>query len=233
MARTIWLTDDKKRDAQVSLEPAPALARVKFLSPDRRPVKSERLVRSTEGHTWDALKRKFPDPEALARALVQEDPEIDLANVGRRVGDADRVYLDPDGKLVYSARTLLVVYDAKGEPKSRTDFVDVEANVTDEEPLPWSGRLMPIDEVVRKYVLARALQLRHVNGLTFDFLFQLAKTLHEAKKMALIGTGSKGSNPLILQRNGTPHRGFLEGRVQGESYLLVLHLSNLELKATP
>jgi hypothetical protein len=35
---------------------------------------------------------------------------------------------------------------------------------------------------------------------------------------------------LIFQTNGTPFRGFLEGRTQGESYKLVLHLSNLEIK---
>jgi hypothetical protein len=48
--------------------------------------------------------------------------------------------------------------------------------------------------------------------------------------MALVGSGAKGTSPLILQTNGTPYRGFLEGRVKDDAYLLVLHLSNLELK---
>jgi len=30
--------------------------------------------------------------------------------------------------------------------------------------------------------------------------------------------------------NGSPYRGFLEGRVDGERYILLLHLSNMELK---
>ncbi|MGC4114565.1 MAG: hypothetical protein QM765_08130 [Myxococcales bacterium] len=231
MARTIWISDDKKRDAQVGLEAPPKATRVRYVTQDDHAVKSERLIRSTEHHTYDALKAKIGDGEVLAKALAEGDPEVDLHNVGRRVGDADRVYVDADGKLVYSARTLLVVYDQAGAEKSRADFVDVEANVTEEAPLPWSGRLMPIDEVVRKYVLARALQLRHVNGLTFDFLFGIAKALHEQKKLLLVGSGQKGIAPLIMQRNGTPYRGFLEGRVDGEKYLLVLHLSNLELKA--
>jgi hypothetical protein len=47
----------------------------------------------------------------------------------------------------------------------------------------------------------------------------------------LLGAGSKSNQPLILRRNGTPYRGFLEGRTRGETYRLVLHLSNLELKA--
>ena len=37
----------------------------------------------------------------------------------------------------------------------------------------------------------------------------------------------------VLDRNGTPYRGFLEGRVDGDKYLLLLHLTNLELKELP
>ena len=37
----------------------------------------------------------------------------------------------------------------------------------------------------------------------------------------------------MLDRNGTPYRGFLEGRVDGDKYLLLLHLTNLELKELP
>jgi hypothetical protein len=47
----------------------------------------------------------------------------------------------------------------------------------------------------------------------------------------LLGAGPKSRDPLILRRGGSPYRGFLEGRVQGELYSLILHLSNLELKA--
>lgn len=69
-----------------------------------------------------------------------------------------------------------------------------------------------------------------MSGLTFDFLFEMAKTLHEQDKLLIVGAGPKGSLPLILSTNGAPYRGFLEGRVAGQSYWLVLHLTNLELK---
>ena len=45
-----------------------------------------------------------------------------------------------------------------------------------------------------------------------------------------VGAGEKGNEPLILNRGGIPYRGFLEGRVKGKSYCLILHLTNLELK---
>jgi len=46
----------------------------------------------------------------------------------------------------------------------------------------------------------------------------------------LVGSGDKGTAPLIFQSNGRPYRGFLRGQTNGKSYRLVLHLSDLELK---
>ena len=89
---------------------------------------------------------------------------------------------------------------------------------------------MPVDTVIRRFAFVRKLQLRHVNGLTFDFLYEIAKTLQESSQLLYVGSGAKGQQPLIFQTNGTPFRGFLEGRVDGEAYRLVLHLSNLEIK---
>jgi len=47
----------------------------------------------------------------------------------------------------------------------------------------------------------------------------------------LVGAGPKSNQPLILRRGSVPYRGFLEGRTKGDEYALVLHLSNMELKA--
>ena len=74
------------------------------------------------------------------------------------------------------------------------------------------------------------MQLRHVDGVTYDFLYAMAKELHEEGMVVLIGAGPKGKAPLIFQANGSPYRGFLDGRVDGDRYQLLIHLSNLELK---
>jgi hypothetical protein len=66
--------------------------------------------------------------------------------------------------------------------------------------------------------------------VTFDFLYSIAKELDEKDFVMLLAAGLDGKSPLIFQTNGTPYRGFLEGRVSGESFLLLLHLSNMELK---
>ena len=36
--------------------------------------------------------------------------------------------------------------------------------------------------------------------------------------------------PLIFQTNGSPYRGFLDGRINKNQYQLILRLSNMELK---
>ena len=75
--------------------------------------------------------------------------------------------------------------------------------------------------------------MQHVNGLTYDILFDMAKKLADAGAMMLITAGAKGNEPLVMSNGGTPYRAFLEGRVQGDSYALILRLTNLELKEIP
>ena len=59
------------------------------------------------------------------------------------------------------------------------------------------------------------------------------KALLGAALLMLLGAGPKGADPLVFQEEGRPYRAFLEGRVRGEEYLLLMHLSNLELKPLP
>jgi len=146
---------------------------------------------------------------------------------------ASQVWIAEDGKVLYSAKMIEIVYTPEGDVKSTEDFEDQEPTVMEDIALPWTGKLLPISAVLNKFVLLRKLQICHLDGLTFDFLYGMAKDLQEEKSMLFLGGGPTGKDPLIFQRNGTPLRGFLEGRVKDGSYLLVLHLSNLELKQVP
>ena len=65
---------------------------------------------------------------------------------------------------------------------------------------------------------------------TFDFLYNMAAELHRAHALALIGAGRRGLDPILMSRGGQPYRGFLEGRVEGERYCLILRLTDIELK---
>jgi len=232
MPRLITIADAKKRDAQIQLDSPSRADPVRWVSKaSGAPVHLERLIKATDRCSYESLIARLGTPEALAKAMIEGDPELDVEQVGRRLGHATRVHVGPGGQVLYAARVLQVVTAPDGTPKSSGDFVDVEATVGEDlPPIAWTGRLMPAIDVVRRFAFVRKVLLRHVNGLTFDFLYEMAKSLHDEKKMLLVGAGPKGQAPLIFQTNGTPFRGFLEGRIDGEGYRLVLHLSNLELK---
>ena len=71
--------------------------------------------------------------------------------------------------------------------------------------------------------------LTHRSGLTYDFLYNVAKDLNDKNSFMMVG-GGKGNDPLVFNDGGKPFRGFLEGRVKDKSYCLILHLSNQEFK---
>ena len=60
--------------------------------------------------------------------------------------------------------------------------------------------------------------------------FEMAKELQEKDAMMMLAGGAKGNEPLVFQDGGKTYRAFLEGRVKDKSYILLIHLSNLELK---
>lgn len=230
MPKFLSITDHRTVDAQIEITGPKAAPKRAFIAPNGQAARATRLVKATEGRDHVALAKQYPGTDDLARALVAGDPEVDIEQVGRRVGVANQVWIAADGKVLYAARTLKVVTDAAGAETSRDDFVNAEATVLPETALPWSDSLRPIQQVLKSVALGQKLQLRHVNDRSFDFLYELARHLQEKQAMLFVGTGENGLQPLIFKRNGSPYHGFLEGRVEGDGFLLVLHLSNLELK---
>ena len=149
---------------------------------------------------------------------------------GRFLGKTDKVFLSASGEVVYAAPEVIeVIYAPDGTERERRAPQDVPGNVNETDPVVWTGKKMPKAVVVTRFAFRRTLQIRHVDGLTYDFLFAMAKELADKNEMVLI-RGPGGKKPLVFQTNGTPCHGFLEGRIDGERYKLLLHLSNLELK---
>ena len=176
--------DAKKRDAQIEVESPRKKEGHHWVDENGNAVRHSRLVKGTEKTTHQALLDALGSDDAISQALVDGDPEIDLGQVGRSLAHTSRVYLGPKGDVLYVARILKIVHSPDGQEKSREDFVDVEATVGEElPPIPWTGRLIAVDEVIRRFAFVRKLQLHHVNGLTFDFLYEIAETLEESGKL--------------------------------------------------
>ncbi|MBU0550226.1 hypothetical protein KKF91_10900 [Myxococcota bacterium] len=166
-----------------------------------------------------------------AQALIDGDPEVDIERVGMRVARVEGVYLDGEGQEMTTPPLMMeALYDPQGVEVRRAPFEASAPNINTYAPLRWLGAPMPIDVMVRRFVIRRSVQLYHSDGLSFDYLYQMAKALSERDEVVAIGAGPMGQSPLIFQQNGAPYRGFLEGRVEADAYQLLLHLSHMELK---
>lgn len=228
----INLSDSKGRDAVVSAESVTIDHDVRWVDGGGSQVASRKILRATMEHGIEALIGKCDgDMEAVAKAMVDSDPEVDVEAYGAFLEDTSRVYVDKNKAIVHKVTQMDVVYGPDGVEKERRPKEVAEQNVSTEVPLRWTGKLLKKDAVYNKFVFALKMQISHINGLTYDFLFSMAKELEEADSLLLLGGGAKGAEPLVFRRSGSSYRGFLEGRTQGDKYALVLHLSNMELKA--
>jgi hypothetical protein len=228
--RKLNISNEKKRDAQVGFEGRIPKSTIQQVLPDNRSRNNVRFLKSNMETDLDLLILTHGNLDALAEAMISVDPEVDIEQVGRIVTGTRKLYLGSDNQIVYNLIEQEVVYNPDGTEKERRDFVPSDANISIDTPLRWTGKKIPKNKAAKMFVFSRKYQIRHVNGLTFDFLYDMAKQLDELNCMMLIGGGEKGNEPLIFSNGGVSYRGFLEGRIQDETYCLILHLSNLELK---
>ena len=226
----INLTNEAGRDAVVGTESVRSFKQIRWLDEKNRQANSVRFIKASVNHDIDVLVKEFKDLSGVSDALIAGDPEIDMENAGRFLTDTSRVYVDQENAIVRNVRFLEVVRNADGSVREERPRELASTNIATDTPLRWSGVFIPKEAAIRKFVFSGKAQLQHVNGLTFDFLYGMAKELHEKDSLMLLGAGPKSNEPLVLRRGATPYRGFLEGRIDGDRYCLLLHFSNLELK---
>ena len=225
------LTDSRSRDAVVKAETTGVDEEVRYVDDENQPSYTRKILKATVEQDFETLvKNHQGDAEALGKALVDGDPEVDMEICGHYLWGVSKVYVDSSDGIVYRIEQQEIVRAPDGSVREKRPRNRPEANVDSEIPLTWTGRKIDKDDAVRRFVFASKLQIVHINGLTYDFLYGMAKELAEANSLMMVGGGSKGRDPLVFRRGSVPYRGFLEGRIDGDKYLLLLHLSNLELK---
>ena len=228
--RKFNISNAERRDAEVAFETKSTKTKTCYRTAEGLETHSEKRLRSTMETEATSLEVRYSD--SLAEALVAEDPEIDMEKVGLKLEGLKKVYLTDEGKVAYGVTLNEHVFNPDGTEKEIRPESSTTGNIAvDGMPVRWTGKMMPKADAMRRFVFKKSYQLRHVNGLTFDFLQAMAKKLSDAGAMMLVGAGAKGIGPLVMQTGGTPYRAFLEGRIQGDSYTLILRLTNLELKS--
>lgn len=226
----INISNSNGRDAVVVADSVRSSQPVRWVDDDGRQASTVRVLKAPFDREANLLKNT-EDLSAVSQQLIEGDPEIDFENTGRFLNETSRVFVDRDGKIVHRVQRFEIIRNPDGSERNRQPKQIAIPNLTGDIPLKWSGVFIKKHEAIRKFVIVNKLQLVHVNGLTYDFLYSMAKELEEKQSVMLMGAGPKSNQPLILQRGGAPYRGFLEGRTSGEDYCLILHLTNLELKA--
>jgi len=225
------LTDSRSRDAVVKAETTGVVEEVRYVDDEGQSAQNRKILKATVEHDFDTLVAKHDgDAEALGKALVDSDPEVDMEICGLFLWGVSKVFVNSSDGIVYRIEQSEIVRDPSGKVKEERARERAEANIDTDIPLTWTGRKIAKDDAVRRFVFSSKLQIVHINGLTYDFLYGMAKELAEENALMMVGGGGKGRDPLVFRRGSVPYRGFLEGRVEGDKYILLLHLSNLELK---
>lgn len=227
----INLSNSGGRDAVVATASVTAIKQIRWLDDQGRQAASSRVIKSTLDHSLEAFVDQHQcELEAVSQLLIDGDPEVDLQNTGRMLRETSRVFVDKHRGIVRNVKFWEVIKNPDGSVRQRRLRELANTNISTDTPLRWSGIFIPKEKAVRKFVFSGKSQVQHINGLTYDFLYAMAKDLEERKALMLLGAGPKSNQPLVMRRGGTPYRGFLEGRTQGDKYCLLLHFSNLELK---
>ncbi len=231
MIRVIHISNNRKRDAQVVFDAQREPSTLRRLLPSGEEPVNVRLVKAAA--ETDRRLTGLYGPGRRIAALAEGDPDVDPEVTGRKLRRTRRLFVDRDYKIVYHVNLFQVVRNPDGTERMRRELARLPGNVNGRVPLRWTGRMFPRREALRRFVFTRNYQLRHVDGATFDFLFDMARELDRADAMVMLGAGTNGTGPILLSRGGQPYRGFLEGRIDGDRYCLILHLSDIELKGLP
>ena len=227
--KEIHISNEKKRDANVRFvslikENDPKLAY------KGKSIKNSRLLISSDETSEESLIKQYKSK--LAENILNNDVDINIEHAGKFIGDTDRILFNSKNEILYSPPKIKeVLFNKDGKEIKKQDPKEIVPNVRDDTPpLKWTGKFFKREEILKKFVINKSIQLRHTDGLTFEFLYDMAKTLDNKKSLMFLGGGKSGKEPLIFQTNGSPYRGFLDGRINKNQYQLILRLSNMELK---
>ena len=231
--RYINISNEKNRDAKVVYKGIPSPKNVNMVLESGEKVINKRILKGTSKNTINALLSKYKDLETVSQKLIQEDPDVDFELEGKKLGSVTRVYINSDEEVVYKVKKNEKVFLPDGTLKEERTPRYLASNILETSPVKWTGKLFPRNKIYNKLIFNKNYQICHVNGLTYDFLFGMAKELSDKDSMMMVQGADNPKGALIFNDGGKPYQGFLEGRVQGDKYSLILHLTDLQLKPLP
>lgn len=224
-----------KIDGEVRLVPTHRLPKLKKITPAGLPVESKRVA-VVDSSIRDTDLLAMPN---LAHELQTSDPDIDIEFAGKFINSTSRIVVDKTLKPVYNYAAIDVLTKPNGERMERPhmEYTGNSAGAIPVVAIVDADKLVDPRDATKQMIFSRSYYLAHEDGVSYKFLYDLAKLLADTGKWARLvayDQDTKKPAPLVLEDGGKPYtRAFLEGRIDGTRYSLIMHLSDTELKAPP
>jgi hypothetical protein len=180
--------------------------------------------------------------ENLLHEFLENDNEIDLELTGKRISRTFRILLNQDNELCYNFTEYQIQKDRQGRIIPCVECGEIfckhqikkktRSNINEDQKPVIFIKPMMLDklEAIKRWSFGRSYQLRHVDGLTFKFCYELSQKLHNSGKMVLMAPIEENKPQKIILRNNTaPFYAWLEGRIKGDKYALILHRATLKI----
>ncbi len=228
--RLISIGDDSGKNAMVGI--APYFQKAVKTQEEKNYI-SKRVIKRTLKTDITTLEAETNHSnEKLFEKLLYENPEIDLIEEGKFVPALHYTYAGKNNELARNLHFAEKIVNSDGTLREQRSFNETEQNIQNENmPVRWSGITIPLYEALRRYVFVHTYQLFHINGLTYSFLYEMAKELSEKKIAMFVGAGKGGSEPVVLMKGGKKYRAFMTGEIESEGrYKLLIHLTEIDLE---
>lgn len=179
----------------------------------------------------DELEPRVENP---VKNIALGEVEIDLKEIGKELETTKRIIVDDEFQPVHTYKKVEIWKKLDGELKEKP-LTPTQANIKRKEyPLIVdASSLKEKKDVFKEFLFKRKYFVKHTDGGSFQRLDELAKKLDEENKMApVVWMDENGDvSPIVLRRGGKMFpRAFIEGKVEGEKFCLILHLSRSEFK---
>lgn len=237
----IHISNAKNIDSTVQAFPRRDKTETVRKSPEGKKVNNVSVALYTNEHSFiDRIKHD----EDLRQTILQSEEDIDLEIIGKTIGNTTSLLLTIDNTLCYNFTEYEIKKDREGNVIPCNECGEIycehrikrqtESNVNEEAPIRWIKPIM-IDklEAIKRYSFEKSYIIRHNDGASYEYLYEMARQLHEANQMVLMAPiEEKKPQKVVLRNRGKPFYAFLEGRVNedNKTYLLILHRTTFSLK---
>lgn len=217
-------------DIIVDMEPATRRERfIKVRKSDGSPVTRLQLLAFDRARSDETLLAM----DDLPAALRERDEEIDIEHAGKVIDATSTVAVRDDLEPAFTYTEYDILDKPSGDQVERV-HLRVESNVEGPIPVRVTEQYMTPVELLLRFVFRKSYTLSHQDSAGYKLLHDMASRLQgrgQLVRLQAFDQETRKPAPLVLV-SGTVGfaAAFLEGKVEGNRYCLMVHLADRELR---